>query len=355
MEIYFVLLALVLILTPLPQKYYFVTVSILLGVVAALRGETVGTDTQMYNGIYQGVNAVAFQWSYYDVTLTEIGNRFLMVLAKDIFDMSQGYIILSSLLTFFFFGLFMYKVCDERNYWIIPFSFVSLTYYAFSLNALRQILALSIAVFLYHFLRENSYMKAIAVILVGALFHLSVLFFLPVLLILWLAEKWRKKNGYPTIFFLIASGTESLIAYLGYRAFLASTGLLGEKYALYATNEFSDAGGTGLSLIVVGAGLLIFIVWKMAETEEEKKDSVVLGTLVIQLVVFSLASDFWMAIIYRIVVLFYPFLFILIQRFFTYCRNPIYRLSYIVLLVIFGFCNLYYHMTKDVVPYEMFL
>lgn len=354
MEIYFVLLTLVFILKPLPMKYYFVIISALLGLVAAFRGEYVGTDTQMYNGIYQGVNAAIFQWSYYDVTLTEIGNRFLMVFAKELFDMSQGYIIISSLLTFFFFGLFMYKVCDQRNYWIIPFAFVSLTYYAFSLNGLRQVLALSIAIFFYYFLRKKSYVKATAVILISALFHLSTLLFLAILPVVWIAEKWRSKLGNPSAFFLIMSSIELLAVYLAYRAFLASTGLFGEKYALYAMNEFSDASEPGISIIVIGAGALAFIVMKMAGTQEEKKDSFLLGLLVMQFVLFSIATSLWMAIIYRIAILFYPFLFILIQRFFIYCRNPIYRLACMVLFLIFGFFNLYYHMPKDVVPYEMF-
>lgn len=356
MEIYFVLLTMIIILSVLPTKMYAVLVTVLMGGIAAIRDVSVGTDTAMYNGIYNGVNEASFEWTYYDKTLTEIGDRFFMVLAKNIFDMPQGYIILSSAITFICFCLFFYKETDKKYFWVVIFCFIALQYYAICLNTLRQVLAISIGIFFYMYAKNNKYICAFLSILIGALFHLSVVVYIPVLIYYIVIKKIKKLDiKWINVCSLIFSVIESLVIYIGYRIFMSSPEILGDKYILYAYNSYSDSSDQGVSVITIAIMICIIItIMRQFFKHDIIKDNTLLIMLSLQYVLFAFATSYIMSIIFRVMILFYPFIFMLIAEFIENTQNKYLRPIFIICLIVFGYINLYYHIPDDVVPYNVF-
>lgn len=357
MEIYFILLTATIVLSVFPAKIYTILMTVFMGLIAAFRDDSVGTDTFMYNGIYNGVNQLPFEWSYYDSTLTEIGDRFFMILAKDLFDMSQGYIILSSLITFICFGIFFYKAMERKYLWIVMFCFISLHYYAFSLNALRQVLAISIGIFFYICLKRDKCICAFIPISIAALFHLSVLIYVPIVIYAAIINKTKNKLGIKrtSLFLMILSLGEYIIIYIGYKVFMSSPDILGEKYLLYASNAYSDALNQGVSIITIGI-LICIVVYIIQQilNRSLQNDNTLLMILSLQYIVFAFATDNIMGIIFRITVLFSPFIMLLIGKVIENTKNQYIRLISIFVLIIFGYINLYYHMPDDVIPYKSF-
>ena len=86
-----------------------------------------------------------------------------------------------SLLTVFF----MVKALHEQGEWFVMsvFLFMTAGYYFGSLNNVRYYLALSIAMYSIKYIHERDFVKFIALIVFGALFHKSVLIVIPLYLL----------------------------------------------------------------------------------------------------------------------------------------------------------------------------
>jgi hypothetical protein len=111
---------------------------------------------------------------------SEIGFNIIAWLMQQIFGYRAYLPIfgLYSLVTVFFFV----KAIHDQSTWYVAsiFLFLANGYYYSSLNNIRYYLVLSIALYSITFLLKRAYMKFVVVILVAALFHMSVLLVLPV-------------------------------------------------------------------------------------------------------------------------------------------------------------------------------
>ena len=350
MEIYFILITICITCSFFSRKKYYLIIFISMGILAALRASTVGTDTFMYNGIYNGVNSDQFSWEYYDKTLTEIGNRILMVIACYIFDNSQGYIAISSIIMFSMFSVFFYKCSTNKYKFVLPMLFIGLNYYAFSMNGMRQSIGISIGLFSYLYIKKRLYVKSCIPILIGSLFHLSTLLFaayIPMIILLRKIKNIYKNNVKCLIVFCLI---EVVGIYYMYHLFLGNALILGEKYAEYAVNQFSYATGGGLSMIAI----CIIICTVCYLMEKNNDEALILSFYTMQYVIFSVATSMMMAIIYRVTVMFYPFVFLLVYNYISSQNNQMLKVFLLVVCILMSFLNLYYHMPEDVIPYRVF-
>jgi len=114
----------------------------------------------------------------------------------------ENYILVFAIFSFFTCLFFLYSIYDLSIAFRWTFAmFMLLSYYFQSLSTVRYYLALSMAMLATNFIKKQDFIKFVAVVLIGALFHKSLL----VILILYPAclIKWRRWMG-------IASGCFAL-------------------------------------------------------------------------------------------------------------------------------------------------
>ena len=169
------------------KKIYFVIMFLAMGVMAGLRGPDVGADTYEYHRIFSQYSDESFldiMDGYDGVNDTQIELGFhVMIMICSLFSQSpQLFVFVSSCITFFFLGLFIYRNTDEKNYWIAVSLIVGMGYYFYSLAILRQALAAAVAANSMNLSCEKKWISAFGIVFLACMFHNSVAIFFPVLI-----------------------------------------------------------------------------------------------------------------------------------------------------------------------------
>ena len=152
--------------------------------IASFKGNTVGTDSENYYEYYFFLDTV--NYSLIESLIKNIiWNEPLFFTINWIFkSLDFSYTFYSLFINILIWG-FIYnssKFITDRFYNII-FCSITLGFLFFSFNGVRQAIAISIIFMSIKFLIENKISKTIIILLVASLFHYSVLFFIPALLI----------------------------------------------------------------------------------------------------------------------------------------------------------------------------
>ncbi|WP_026505093.1 EpsG family protein [Butyrivibrio sp. NC3005] len=225
-----------------------VSIFIMLFAVSALR-LNVGNDYAKY------VNFMHL--AYVDAYVpTEIGFN---LLAKIVYSLCgfENYLLVFAFFSFFtmLFFLWAMKELSDAFRWTFMM-FMLLSYYFQSLSTVRYYLALSIALFSIRYIRKKDYVRFVVAILLGSLFHKSVLVTLiiyPLCII-----KWKRWMG-------IAAGSIAL-TFVFCKEFYLKLLLL--VYPSYKGTEYL-AGGTSIVSIVriLAIGALVYLFYKDAIKE----------------------------------------------------------------------------------------
>lgn len=179
---------------------YIVIKSILIAVpflcmllIAGVRYD-VGTDYMTYKDI--------FSWIRMDnAPYIEPGYRFLNVFIR-YFTTNFVWIFLASsfiTLLFFYRGI----ITLSSNQCMSIYLFITMGYYFYSFNAVRQYMALAVSFYASKYLKNGEFLKYTCFIIFAALFHKSVLIMIPLYFLLRL----RFKVSYYFIISLFAAGT----------------------------------------------------------------------------------------------------------------------------------------------------
>ncbi len=154
------------------QRVGFWICLVFLMVLAALRGSTVGNDTEEYIDLFRTI-----QYDSYAELRYEIGYIWLNRLLVLIWDNPQIIIIVSSIFIFYSYGRF---ICKYSNMpWLSLFIFFTFGFYGFAVSGIRQSLAIAILLFSYKFIIERKFIKYLVLVVTACLFHGSALLFLP--------------------------------------------------------------------------------------------------------------------------------------------------------------------------------
>jgi len=84
----------------------------------------------------------------------------------------------TSLLIFIPVGIFIYKY--SNNYFMSIFLFIVLGYFDFSMNVVRQSIAMSISLIGYKYAKEKKFLKFLLIVLIASLFHYSAVVIFPI-------------------------------------------------------------------------------------------------------------------------------------------------------------------------------
>ncbi|MDK2901611.1 MAG: hypothetical protein PWR14_515 [Thermosediminibacterales bacterium] len=156
------------------NKVYAVVAFIQLFFLSAFRASSIGNDTYKYLNLFQTINLSS------DTNL--LSNRYeigYIMLNKIIYFFSQhnqALLITTSLVILLLFIRFIYKT--SCNIWLSIYLFITLMFYYFTMNALRQALAMAIIVNGYEYLKNRKLFKYLLVVFIATLFHRVAIIFI---------------------------------------------------------------------------------------------------------------------------------------------------------------------------------
>lgn len=138
--------------------------------IAGLRAASVGIDTKTYHNIFNNISIGQTNKIY----AIEIG---FIYICKGLLSIWNNNQFLFFLFGFVSYGLCIFRLWKDRYY--ISFRWAVFVYnvlfFAFSLNGLRQFIAVSIVFFATAFIKEGKYIKFVLAILIASQFHLSAI------------------------------------------------------------------------------------------------------------------------------------------------------------------------------------
>ena len=318
--------------------------TIILVVVAALRGSSVGADTASYIKDYSTVNTL----TYADILSLYSDNPGYYLLSKIFSDLKIPIQIWFAVIE----GLYLFSVKKliKRFSYDVGFSyilFIAIGLYAFSLAGLKQTLAISFVFLAYYSLYENKYVKYMIFTVLAIFSHLSAIVSLFALIIYVV----RKKT-----FFYPLMGMLSVIWVSGYGLFANILIKLFnfDHYGAYF-GLASERSGTltmfYIQLVMIAVSLLFYRSYKN-DSEEDSK--IILGMTVLcvlsQLLAIVVASAFRIGLYYSL------FSIILLSNCIgvisdTKARRVIKILVLLVFIFYFWYGN---HNGSSIVPYKFF-
>lgn len=242
---------------------------------AALRYET-GTDYGSYVNLFTKMN---------NTTDIEVGWKYLNLLVKNC-GLSVQWI-------FFITAVFIYYpicfVVERKHFCITIILYILFGFYFKSYNGLRQLIAVSFVLWAIVDVEKKKYVQSIILLFVGYLFHISVLFVLPCLLI----SKIRLKGRFLP-FVVLSLGIVLILKVNVLEIALEFLTLVGHDFARFAGTWYTDKMeiGTGLGIFLrLALVILACLVYKKIVHKYPQK-KIVLNLTIIYIWTYFLAAQF---------------------------------------------------------------
>lgn len=288
------------------DRCYVILVTVQFLLLSALRAATVGADTQYYIEYFQTIDD-NYTWPQMVSYLAGgfLGERrwfeplfTLFVKCVHMFTGNpQIFLFVIAIIIMMPLGKFIYD--NSRNVALSFMIYMCLFFQCFGITAVRQSLALSIAVLGgYHFVKEQKIWKFFICVLVGMLFHVSAIIILPLYFVYHYKPGKVAKAVYIGIVLLLFMFHDQMIEVIS-----AVTGFA------YAGSE----GAKAFNMVIIMLAITLFCLWKydkLIEMRDENKgvmNAVLLGTLILPL---SQVDSVYMRLSY----FYYMFLMILIPE-----------------------------------------
>lgn len=331
-------------LFPGKKMYFFITYS-MIALVAGLRDASVGTDTFSYYRDFYRLQNLDFTQIDSGFKLVEPGYLMIIKLSSIFPDGAPVHIFLYSVLTFLALGIFIYHNTNNKNYWLATFLVLAFGFMFYSMNAMRQSLAIAIACNSLTYLMKREYLKAGFIILISMCFHLSLVVMAPVILLAMFYLSFLRKfpsfnNFLGYLVFMMAVSV--VIASLGWYV-LNNIDLLNNLFLkYYLSSKYGLEAQTGLYMITTVSIYSLFLVLSFVYTRY-KEESVIVQTACLRVylslaIAATLCSAYFMIIFYRVVDTFSIYLVILAPLVMWSVRNKYVRIIGLVGIVLFGCC-----------------
>ncbi len=224
------------------NEIFMILCFIVLFSISALRASTVGTDTQSYINIFQRII------NNYDSTHAEFGYIIFNEMTSIFSANSQAIIISTSLFVNFGVCLFIYK--NSKKMWLSVILYITLYYYFFSFNYVRQYMAIVIVLNSLVLLKQNKYLWFIFLVGVASTIHTTALI------------------GFAYAFFYYFSNNKKIILYIIFASLfmmLFSTEILDlftiffPRYNIYTDMYLERDGGIMIVLLYCSVFIAMFL------------------------------------------------------------------------------------------------
>lgn len=344
MLVYFIMLALITFLAfaiyitdfnKESKDKLFLTISFfILTTVSAFRATSVGTDTESYQSIF-----LKYVYGVPDYH-SEIGyatfNKIIAMISSD----PQSIVIASSIIINFGVMHFIYK--NSTNAWLSVYLYITLFYYFFSFNYIRQFIAISIVLIAWSFLKDKKIFTFIVFVVLAASFHTSALIAL-LLIFVFLA---RKKTKLIPLILL-----STIFGLLGMDVLFKYAFELFPRYEDYYTGDFSQ--GSGIRSLILY--LVIFIATFIFRKKKDEEYNMLLSIATICAALGILSYEYFM--FSRPSIYFNVFAIIIIPKITSNFKGKESLIANYVVIIL-GFAYLLYYLFlgwHDVTPYKFFM
>lgn len=235
---------------------YLLAMGLACWLLASFRYVT-GFDYRFYESAFQSISASGLggaDWSEPGYLLL---NRAVSQLGGDYRIFLFVFHFLLTALVFVWIGRY------SLSPWLSVFLFLTLQYFALSMNFLRQALAAAIVIWTYPFLKNGRFLPACGLVLFAACFHRTALIMLPLCVLLTLPPTKRHYG-------LAAFATGA--AYLLMDPLLNIVVAIVPKYQHYLTEKYWQ--GNSFLYVLMPLGCLLFAIPLLRQTAREKSSPV---------------------------------------------------------------------------------
>lgn len=207
-----------------------------------------------------GIDSVIYQWEFIEASeISHIGELFTINRYEPGYNLLAGLIgaftanygaffFVCALMIFIPLAFFIYR--NSANYFLSYFAFIVLRLFDFSMNGLRQAVAMSIAVFAFEFAMKKKPWQFIGVVLFAALFHYSALIVLPIYILVNLKPNKYHVPALVILYFLFYFSRD-LIVGLAYQLYYINTD--SSFISHYETTTIGLMGLFIIGLVILGA------------------------------------------------------------------------------------------------------
>ncbi len=267
------------------------------------------------------------------------------IINKIIFDLTGDYRVLF-FVTSFIFLYFIYKGIYENsnNLFIsIMLIFIGQSYF-YSMNMVRQAIAISIIFYAFKYMKENKRIKYILCCIIASLIHVSAILMIPFIFIFNFKLDNKKRIILVILLLIFQPVIEIVIKYI----------IQFTPYAWYYTSQYNT--GTS-SMVLILTNIIIFmlnIFYYNEETKEDKEFKILTNINFIGMCIILISSS--IPLVNRLVRYFTIFQILLIPKIFEKEKNQ--KLRIILKVVILGilFIAMYYQIMilggEGVYPYK---
>ena len=324
------------------RNIYIIIVGFVLFLISGLRNLDVGPDdTTIY---YQSYLANA-NYSYKEVYSSTPKDPFYSLFVRALYDIiGPNYTVLLCV----FAAIFVFSVCRlliKNNTEDPLLSFVILLamgFFAFSMTAIRQIIAMSFTLWSYQFLKEKKLIKFIICVYLGSLFHKTALVFMIVYPLMYFKLDWK------TILMYIAGGI--IVVIQGEQ--LLSQLFASDFDARLESYEAVGVHGLTISGLIQLALFLALALFYFKEVKQMDSNAIIFYHMLILAVIFQLFTGI-LAEFFRIAMYYSIFLILLMPKVISAIPNllarSLIRNGLIALLLIY-----FLAMGSGRIPYHFF-
>jgi hypothetical protein len=181
------------------MKLMFYLNFVILVLFAGLRSSSVGTDTSNYELIFSNKNSI---YDFFSNANYEYSFYSLNWLVKQFTSDFNTLLIAIALIVVFSYQKVIYKY--SNNYWLSNFVYITLGFYSFFFNGVRQGMACALVFLALSFLLERNFKKYLLLIILAASFHKTAILLLP-LYFLFNVDKLKGKGTYIFVIGLLSS------------------------------------------------------------------------------------------------------------------------------------------------------
>lgn len=323
------------------KKFYFGFLFLFMAVIVGIRGPYTGTDTFMYHELTNIVKKEGLVSAEQSDVSVEIGYRILMFFCGEILDSSQCLIFITAIITYLLFARYLYRNSDEKYYYMAGVLFIGMGFFCESVNAIRQLLALSIAVNGLDYLKNNLYVRAIIIIVLSCFIHTSMIMLITLVIFYMIADRLVKKDGNSIIMFF---SSLFLIMFIGINIISIinnNIDFLGRYAVYYLRTEYSIASDSGGWTRIMGILImtLMYSFFRFNKSDRVYNMMLILGCEFAVIMMYF--TNTWMIIFYRFYYEFFIFFVILLINSLRKINSPMINIGFQIFLILISAINLY--------------
>ncbi len=261
------------------KKAYLIFTTLQFGILCGLRSTKMGWDTASYKFIFD-VSPDSWSRLFEDSTYVETGFSALCGLVKLFGGNYQTLLLITSLFSLGSCCLFIYRYSNSPM--LSVFTILSFPFYYSSYDVVRHFIAIGFLLIAYKYIEEEKFIKYVVTLLIGSLFHVVALTFLPLYFV--------KKVRWNAITGIVAAGCTAILYFFLYPAIALIGRLIGKSPDSLVEQGFLDvdAGGTKTAIMYVAILLIAIIAYRSLKNRTAKDNRYV--NYILLIAIFSIIS-----------------------------------------------------------------